>query len=327
MTAAASVVLVTPRSFARGDEELRRELTSSVERVEWQQQGGLEAAELRRLVADVDGWIAGVEGIDRSVIESAPRLRVIARYGVGVDNVDLEAAAESGVVVTNTPGANAGAVAELVLGLLVALARGIVAADREVRAGRWLPSGGVALEGKTLGLLGFGAVGRAVARRVGVLGCRIIAHDPADAASSAASELGVELLALQDVVSSSDFLSLHLPVLPETHGIVDARFLSAMKPGAYLVNAARGELIDEAALVAALRSGHLAGAALDTLSQEPPPPDFPLGQLDNVVLTPHLGAHTDLAVCTMGRRAVENCLAVLRGEPPPDPVALEQRSR
>lgn len=327
MSAEAGVVLVTPRSFARGDEVLRRELASAVARVEWHQQGGLEPTQLRRLVAEADGWIAGVESIDRSVIEHATRLKVIARYGVGVDNVDLDAAAERGIVVTNTPGANADAVAELVIGLLLSLARGIPAADRAVRAGRWVASSGVALEGKTLGLLGFGAIGRAVAPRARALGCRVLVYDPAPATADAARGLGIEHVSQAEVLGVSDFVSLHLPVLPETRGMVDAAFLAAMKPGAYLVNAARGELVDEFALLEALRSGQLAGAALDALAQEPPPPGFPLSQLDNVVLTPHLGAHTDRAVHAMGRRAVENCLAVLRGERPPDPVVPKQRSR
>lgn len=326
MSASSGVVLVTPRSFARGDEQLRRQLSSAVARVEWHQQGGLGPAELSRLAAGADGWIAGVEPIDRGVIERARRLKVIARYGVGVDNVDLAAAQELGIVVTNTPGANAGAVAELVLGLMLAVARGIPQADHAIRAGRWEQSRGVALEGKVVGLLGLGAIGRAVARRVCALGCHVFAYDPSPSASSAAQELGANLTSQSDVVASADFLSLHLPLLPETRRLVDAAFLSAMKPGAFLINAARGELVDEEALAQALHSGHLAGAGLDTLAVEPPPFGFALGELPNVILTPHLGAHTDLAVREMGRRALENCLAVLRGQEPSNPVIPQPRS-
>ncbi|HEU4656907.1 MAG TPA: NAD(P)-dependent oxidoreductase, partial [Capillimicrobium sp.] len=239
---ADQTVLVTPRSFARGDVALRDELTGAVGRVEWRQHGGLDGDVLRGLVAGVDGWIAGVEPIGREVIEAADRLKVIARYGVGVDNVDLEAAAERGVVVTNTPGANAGAVAELVIGLLFALARRIPYGDREVRAGRWPRLAGVALEGKTLGLLGFGAIGREVARRAVALGMTVRAHDPFPAID-AARELGVELAGQDEIVATSDVVSLHTPVLPETRGMVDAAFLARMKPGAMLVNAARGELV------------------------------------------------------------------------------------
>jgi D-3-phosphoglycerate dehydrogenase len=326
MSDSADVVLVTPRSFARDDEPLRQQLSSAVARVEWHQQGGLDGARLGSLAAEADGWIAGVETIDREIIEQTSRLKVIARYGVGVDNVDLSAAQERGIVVTNTPGANAGAVAELVLGLMLSVARGIPQADRAVRAGRWEPSRGLALEGKVVGLLGLGAIGRAVARRVTALGCEVLAYDPAPLAAAAARELGVDLTSQTEVVGGADLLSLHLPLLPETRGMVDAGFLAAMKPGAILINAARGELVDEEALVRALRDGHLAGAALDALAVEPPAPGFELGSLDNVILTPHLGAHTDLAVREMGRRAVENCLAVLRGQSPSDPVNPQTRS-
>lgn len=323
MTAAAEpVVLVTPRSFARGDDALRSRLADGVGRVEWRQGGELEPALLRRLVAEADGWIAGLERIDRELLEHAPRLRVIARYGVGVDAVDLEAAAERGIVVTNTPGANAGAVAELVIGLMLALARRIPHADRCVRRGGWPRVAGVALEGKVLGLVGFGAIGREVARRAIGLGCRVRACDPFPDASAAAA-LGVELTAEEEVVATADFVSLHAPVLAETRRMVDAAFLARMKPGAFLVNAARGELIDEAALADALRAGHVAGAGLDALAVEPPPAGFGLAELENVVLTPHIGAHTDVAARTMGEGAVDNCLAVLRGEPAPNPVMPE----
>ncbi|MDX6732734.1 MAG: hypothetical protein QOC54_2682 [Baekduia sp.] len=320
-------VLVTPRSFGRGDAALRDELAAAVDDVTWSQGGDLDADALRELVARADGWIAGLETIDRSVLESADRLKVIARYGVGVDNVDLAAAAERGIVVTNTPGANAGAVAELVVGLMLALARRIPQADRAVRQGTWGRMDGVALEGKVVGLLGFGAIGREVARRVAAMGCTVVTHDPAPAAPAAAADLGVRFAGRDEVIATSDFLSLHMPVLPDTRGSVDAAFLAAMKPGAFLVNAARGELVDEAALVEALGSGQLAGAALDALAEEPPPPGFALGALDNVILTPHVGAHTDHAVSSMGRAAMANCLAVLRGEPAPNPVAPPTQRR
>ena len=311
-------VLVTPRSFARGDDELRGALTGAVADVRWRQDGGLAGAELAKLAADADGWIAGVEPIDRAVLAGAERLRVIARYGVGVDAIDLAAARERGIVVTNTPGANSAAVAELVIGLIFALARRIPYADRRARDGVWDRITGVEVEGKVVGLLGFGAVGREVARRARALGCRVIAHDPYPAEDVARS-LGVDLAARGEVVAASDFLSLHLPLLPDTAGLVDAAFLAAMKPGAFLINAARGELVQDGALLDALHSGHLAGAALDALSDEPP--DSPFAQLDTVILTPHIGAATDRAMRAMGWRALENCLAVLRGEPPLDPVA------
>jgi len=315
-------VLVTPRSFGADDPELREELIAATAEVIWRQGGDLGPAELREEVAEADGWIAGVERIDREVIESATRLRVIARYGVGVESVDLRAAAERGIVVTNTPGANSGAVAELVIGMIFALARRIAYADAAVRDGRWPRLPGAAVEGRTVGLLGFGAIGREVGRRARGLGCRVIAFDPAPGAAAAAAAAGVELLERDEVVATSDFLSLHLPVTRSTEGMVDADFLARMKRGSFLINAARGELVDEGALAEMLRADHLAGAALDCLAVEPPALGFELGRLDQVVLTPHIGAHTDAAARAMGRAAVDNCLAVLRGDPAPNPVTL-----
>lgn len=317
MTASLGTVLVTPRSFGRDDPGLCRELERSAS-VVWER-GTHGPDRLAALVSDVDGWIAGVEPIGESILERAPRLKVIARYGVGVDNVDVASAARRGIAVTNTPGANAGAVAELVVGLLVALARAIPAADRAARAGDWAFPGGVSLEGKVLGLLGFGAVGRAVARRVAGFGMEVIAHDPLLAAGAGPD--GVRACSRAELVARSDFLSLHLPLTADTAGMVDAEFLAAMKPGARLVNTARGELVDEAALAAALADGRLAGAALDALADEPPAPGFALGTRADVILTPHIGAHTDHARHEMARRAIDNCLAVLRGDSPPDPVS------
>jgi D-3-phosphoglycerate dehydrogenase len=317
-------VLVTPRSFAREDPSLRDDLTAAVGSVEWHQ-GGVDPGDLPALVAGIEGWIAGLEPIDRTVIESASKLRVIARYGVGVHNVDLGAAAERDVVVTNTPGANSGAVAELVVGLLFALARRIPFADAQVRAGSWPRLGGIGVEGRTVGLLGFGAIGREVARRLKALGCEVLAFDPAPVADAAA-EIGVRLASQDEVVEASDFLSLHVPVTAATEGMVDAGFLARMKPGSFLINAARGELVEERSLVEALESGHLAGAALDSLWPEPPRPGFPLGRFDQVVLTPHIGAHTDVAARAMARGAIANCAAVLNGEPAPNPVPLPSGS-
>jgi phosphoglycerate dehydrogenase-like enzyme len=319
MSVVDATVLVTPRSFGVDDPGLRDELEAIVDRVVWRP-GGARVEELGRLVSCIDGWIAGVEPIGAEILDRATRLRVIARYGVGVDNVDLTCAQRCGITVTNTPGANAAAVAELTLGLVLALARRIPMADRAVRSGRWAADGGVGLEGKTLGLVGLGAVGQAVARRAGGFGMRVIAHDPRHPTGPPLA--GAQLLELDAVVAESDFISLHAALTESTRGVVDASFLAAMKPGAFLVNTARGELVDETALADSLRDGALAGAALDALCEEPPTDGFALGTLPNVVLTPHLGAQTDNARRAMGRRALENCLAVLTGRPPADAVTV-----
>lgn len=315
-------VLVTPTSFGRGDPRVRTELQAAVGEVIYNPFGRpLKSHQLQKLLPGCDGYIAGLDEIDAAALRDADKLRVIARYGVGVDSVDLAAAATHGIIVTNTPLANALSVAELTIGLMLALARSIPDLVGETRAGNWPRRTGVTLSGKTVGLFGLGAVGRHVATRLRAFGCVLIAHDPA-ADVVFAQEHDIELASPKEVLSRADFLSLHVPLLLATRGMVDAAFLSAMKRGAFLVNTARGELIDEAALLQALESGHLRGAALDTFSQEPPPPDHPLLNLPQVLLTPHAGAHTDGAIDAMGWGAVRDCLAVLRGEPPLFPVPL-----
>lgn len=309
-------VLVTPRSFGRHDPQLKTELEETVGEVVYNPFGrSLTSSEVQELLPGCDGYIAGLDAIDRAALEAADRLRVIARYGVGVDRVDLEAAREKGIVVTNTPSANSASVAELAIGLMLSLARMIPLANQETRAGKQPRIQGVSLEGKVVGLLGLGAIGKRVARRLQGFDCTVSAYDPAvDAA--AAQEVGAVLCSQEEVVTQSDFLSLHVPVLPETRGMVNVSFLVQMKPGAFLINTARGELIDEAALFAALESGHLRGAALDAFAQEPPSRGNPLFSLPQVIAAPHMGAHTDSATNAMGWGALRECLAVLRGEEP-----------
>ncbi len=320
VTLTAYTVLVTPTSFGRHDRILRRQLEAMVGRVRYNPgTKPLAEHELCHMIGDVDGYIAGLDEITRSVIEAAPRLKVIARYGVGVDNVDLAAARERGIVVTNTPGTNSSSVAELAIGLMLALARQIPAADRGTRNGEWPRLEGWALEGKTVGLLGLGAIGKGVAMRLQGFGCQVIAYDPYLDATFAATH-HVEPCSLEQVLARSDVVSLHVPLTPQTQNVVDAHFLAQMKPGAFLINTARGELIDEAALLAALQSGHLRGAALDAVASEPPRLDHPLLALPQVIVTPHIGAHTDCATIAMGRAAITNCLAVLQSREPPNRV-------
>jgi D-3-phosphoglycerate dehydrogenase len=279
----------------------------------------LTAVELGELLPGCDGYIAGTDEISRAALISADRLRVIARYGVGVDNIDLQAAQERGIVVTNTPGANSVSAAELTIGLLLSLARSIPLAHERTRAGEWPRLEGVSLEGKVVGLLGFGAIGRQVARRLRGFDCTVIAYDPV-ADATLGLEYGAILCSEDRVIAESDFLSLHVPLLPTTRRMVSASFLRRMKPGAFLVNTARGELIDEQALWEALTTGHLRGAALDAFCKEPPDKGHPLLSLPQVIVTPHMGAHTDSAISAMGRQALRDCLAVLRGEAPANRV-------
>ena len=314
-------VLVTPTSYGKNDPRLRTELESAVGEVIYNQLGRpLTSEEVRALLPGIDGYIAGLDIIDRAALGSADRLKVIARYGVGYDRVDVDWAARKGIAVTNTPQANTVSVAELTVGLMLAAARSIAQHCDEVKKGGWPRGRGATLEGKTVGLVGFGAIGREVARRLASWGCHLLAYDPAPDVPTAAAELGVTLLELDQLLAESHFVSLHLPVTAETRRMVNAGFLAQMRPGAYLVNTARGEVVDEDALYEALRSGHLAGATLDALSSEPPLPGNPLYQLPQVIATPHCGAHTDRAMDGMGWGSLRSCLAVLRGQPPADRV-------
>ena len=257
---------------------------------------GLEAA-----LADADALVvrSAVQASDE-LMSHAPKLRVIGRAGVGVDNIDAEAATRRGVVVMNTPGANAVAVAELALCQMLALARKLPAANATMHAGKWEKKNlqGMELRGKTLGILGLGRIGLEVAKRAKGFGVEIIGSDPFVSAA-VARENGITLVSLEDLFAKSDYLTLHVGLTPQTANIINAKTLAAMKKGVRIINCARGELIDDAALVEALKSGHVAGAALDVFTVEPPK-DSPYAALDNVILTPHIAGSTGEAQEAVG---------------------------
>jgi D-3-phosphoglycerate dehydrogenase / 2-oxoglutarate reductase len=307
-------ILVTPTSFGKDDPGLKHRLEAAVGEVIYNSYGRpLKSAEIQPLIRDCDGFIAGLDEINAAAIQAGTNLKVIARYGVGIDRVDLEAATRQGIVVTNTPGANSVAVAELTIGLILALARQLCHANQVTHLGEWPRISGVGLNGKTVGLLGLGAIGFEVALRLNAFHCRVLTYDPYLTAERAA-RAGAEPVTLDVLLREADFVSLHAPVTPGTTHIVNADFLARMKPGSFLVNTARGELVDETALVEALESGRLRGAALDCFQKEPPGADHPLLSLPQVIATPHSGAHTDEATFQMGHMALQDCLAVLRGE-------------
>jgi D-3-phosphoglycerate dehydrogenase len=255
---------------------------------------GLKGPELARAIADADAvLVRSATKITRESLERAGRLKVIGRAGVGVDTIDVDAATERGVAVLTAPSGNTVSAAELTLALLLALARRVPAADRSMRAGEWdrKSFNGVELRGKTLGLVGAGRIGSEVARRARAFGMRVVAYDPY-LTQERARALEVELTSLDQVLRSADVVTLHVPLTEQTAGLLGEAQLAMLKEGAFLLNVARGGLVDEAALVRALREGRLAGAALDVYAEEPLPADHPLRALDNVVLTPHLGAST-----------------------------------
>jgi D-3-phosphoglycerate dehydrogenase len=275
--------------------------------------------ELIPLLGGVDAVIAGTDRFSRLALQSAERLQVVARSGVGYDAIDVEAASDLGIWVTITPGTNERSVADHAMALILALLRGLISLAQETRAGEWNRTLGAELDGKILGLVGFGRIGRQVAERARACGMHVIAFDTYPDRVAAAS-LGVRLVSMPELLSTADVVSLHAPATRETRDIVDAAAIAQMKPSAYIVNTARGELIDEEALAAALVAGRLAGAALDVFKREPPGADNPLLGLPNVLATPHVAGLTRESSQRMAALAAENVLTVLRGEQPPHPV-------
>ncbi len=309
-------VLVTPATFGRKDPSLKATLETAVKEVIYNPLGRpLKAAELLPLISGIDGYIAGVDEVDASVLAAARDLRVIAVYGAGFDRVDVAEATEKGIVVAFSRGANSTAVAELTVAFMLALARNLRTADAAVRRGEWPVMDGVGIRGKTIGLIGLGAIGRAVARRLAGFDCRVIAYDPY-LGPDGVTDADVHLCSLDELLGQADFVSLHVPLAENTKGMAGQAFFERMKEGAFLINTARGALVDEEALCDALERGHLRGAALDCFVREPPDRDSRLLSLPQVIVTPHTGSHTDESVNRMGWTALENCLSVLRGERP-----------
>lgn len=309
-------VLVTPRSYGSNDSDLYSYLESRVGEVIYNDRGRpLSSAELMKIIPDCDGYIAGLDEITGDVLRSANKLQVIARYGVGIDNIDLDTAKKLGIVVTNTPEANSISVAELTVGLIITLARNIPAAYEETKNGQWPRINGLSLEGKSVGLLGFGSIGKQVAVLLSGFYCKLLAYDPAFDYQFA-KVLGVQYRSVNDLIREADFLSLHVPLHEETQDLIDEKFLERMKKGSFLINTSRGEIVDEAALIKALEENYLKGAALDVLRNKPPNTSNPLLKRRNVIVTPHIGAHTDGATNAMGWGALKDCLAVLCGEQP-----------
>jgi D-3-phosphoglycerate dehydrogenase len=273
----------------------------------------------------VDGIVVRTAKLPEERLRRATRLRVIGKHGVGVDNVDLAAARALGITVVFTPGTNSQAVAEHALTLMLMLARRIPTSSRLLREGQFDLARrsivAVDLQGKTLGLVGLGQVGRRLATmcRLG-LSMRVLAFDPYVSLDQA-GELGVELVSeLSPLLRAADVVSVHAPLTPETRGIIGREALAQMKPTAYLVNCARGGLVDEDALLVALRAGRLAGAGLDVFGEEPPLVDHPLLQLENVVATPHVAGSSEDALRRMADTVAEDVLRVLRGEQPAHPL-------
>ncbi|MFJ4223186.1 phosphoglycerate dehydrogenase [Microbacterium sp. NPDC089695] len=273
------------------------------------------AEQLHEHIATADAAVAGVEVFDAAALDRAPSLRIISRLGVGLDNVELPVARDRGVDVVNVPGGNAEAVAELALGFILSLMRRLPQMHDAARAGRWDRYVGTELAGKTVGLLGFGAIARLLAARLSGFDLTIKAYDPY-ADLDAAARLGVEIVSLEEAVSDADIVSVHVPHLPETHHLVDDALISHMRQGTLLINTSRGGLVDEAALVRGLESGRIGGAGLDVFEHEPVSPDNPLFSHDAVVTAPHAGADTIEAYDRIGWATAQAIVDVFAGRTP-----------
>ena len=302
-------ILITDGLDERGQSILRAS-------AEVEDTSGLSPEELTGMIADYDALIVrGQTRVTASLLEASPRLKVVGRAGVGVDNIDLEAAKKHNVAVVNAPTSTTVAVAELTLGLLLALAREIPRADASMKQGGWIKKDleGVELSGKTLGIIGYGRIGIEVGRRAAVFGMNVIVYDP-NVSEEELAHSDAEPVSLQDLLAWSDFISLHLPLNVKTRDLLGSQAFSQMRDGVRIISTARGGIIDEAALLEALNSGKVAGAGLDVFEKEPPG----LTELVShpcVIATPHIGAQTSEAQSRAAAEIAAEVLAALRGEP------------
>ncbi len=304
-------VLVADELSPQGIETLRQATGLSVE-----VKLGLKPAELKALLGGYQALaVRSATKVTADILEGAGGLKVIGRAGVGVDNIDVEAATRRGIVVMNTPGGNSMAVAELTMAMLLALPRQLVQAATSTKAGKWEKkrfASGHELFQKTVGILGLGNIGSLVAQRCLAFGMRVLVYDPHPSEAARKLGLSVKFVTLEELVRKADFLTIHVPANDQTHHLVGAALFAQMKKGAYLVNCARGGIVDEAALATALQEGRLAGAAMDVFATEPVPANHPLLALDNFLATPHLGASTEEGQLACANQLAEQLVEFLQ---------------
>ena len=300
-------ILTTPRSYGKNMPELFEQLEAAGYEVVRNSTGGiLEKEQIKALIADCSGIIVGVDPLDAEVLSCAPRLRAIAKYGVGVDNIDLDYCKAHGIKVSRTVGANSEAVADYAMTLIMAVARKAVMIDRKCRGRDWSKISTRDVSGATLGLFGLGAIGKHVAKRARGFGMKVLAFDPYWP-EEYARENNIIRADAETIFREADFISLHLPLMESTRNFVGEKEIAMMKRDAVIINTARGGLIDEAALLKALKEGRIYGAGIDAFAQEPPE-DPAWFELDNVVIGSHCAASTTGATRNMGRMATQNIL-------------------
>ena len=275
-----------------------------------------DTVKLKGYVHDAVAWIVGYSKISREVLESATSLKIATKHGTGTDNFDLQAAREKGVVITNTPGLNANAVADLAFALMLSLARKVPVADGKVRNGFWGPLMGTELQGKTLGVIGLGDIGKGLIKRAKGFEMDFVGFDPVRDEEFAKKQRVKVCKDYREVLAISDYISLHVPLNEKTAQMLGRSEFKIMKTSACVINTSRGGVIDERALIAALRNEEIAGAGLDVFAEEPPGADNELLKMKNVVLAPHMGAYTEEAMAAISAVCAENILRVLEGQEP-----------
>jgi phosphoglycerate dehydrogenase-like enzyme len=311
----ADQILITTRKFQGYDAFARQFLKERGFRlIEHDLHRRMDDALLLQMVPPAAGLIAGPERVSDTVMAAAPSLRIVNAPGVGFDHIDVSAATRRGIVVCTNPGCNHHAVAEMTLGMMLCLARRICVAHRQMREGRWGTFRGIELRGKTLGIVGLGRIGKSLAASARGMGMQVVASDTVQDMAFA-ERFDIRYVPLDELISVADFVSLHCPLAPETRGLIDADRLAQMKPTSYLINTARGPLVDQGALVAALRTEQIAGAGIDVYDSEPLV-ENPYAGLDNVVQTPHCAGHSLEAIQSSLEMALENITRVLRGQQP-----------
>jgi len=317
-------VFITSRAFGKFSENAFKLLEEIAEVEKTKNEQPLKKDELIEKIKECHALILGIEKITAEIMDQAKNLIIIARYGVGYDNIDIEAATKRGIIVTYTPHANSTSVAEHTFALILSLLKKIVEANLSIKSGEWIGTKfvGVELEGKTIGIIGTGAIGKKVARIAKGFNMNILLYDIIKD-ENLERNLNAKYVDLKELLLNSDIVSIHVPLTPETRHMISEEEFKIMKKNAIIVNTARGEIIDEKALIKALKEKWIAGAALDVFEKEPPDEDNPLLKMDNVICTPHSAAFTIDALKRMDKMIVEDVISALRGEKPKNIVNKE----
>jgi len=308
-------VLVTSRSFGQVSEEPIKLLEQNNCSIDFKKESGLYGEEdFLKVIGEYDAVIVGADHMTAKVIEAGKKLKIICKHGAGVDNIDCEKAKEMGIPVTNVPATNSDAVADFAFGLILNIARKISANAFEVKRGKWNKDIGVDVCKKTLGIIGCGAIGRRVAKRGQGFDMRVLGYDPY--VKESANLSNIELVDLETLIKESDFISIHVPLTPDTRNLISSKEMHQMKKGAFIINTARGGIVDENALYQFLTNGHLGGAALDVTEQEPIQSDSPLLKLDNVIITSHIASYSKESLNAVSMACAKNIIKIINNETP-----------